>query len=268
MIRHQQSGVTFYTYQQFDSFSNVYNLISTRLGGVSEAHLHSLNLSFSELVGDDPNNVIVNRSRFYDVIKLDPSHVAQAELVHKNRVALVDEYTPRGTFNKLPATDGLVTNVARIALFIPVADCAVLTFYDPIARVIAAVHAGWKGTVAGIIPETMHKMSALGSNPSDILVGISPVLEKCCYQVKADLVQSVTEAFPNHAQTFFEPSGDDVHFEFDFLGLLCWQLQESGISHEHIEPSGMCTACNVNMFYSHRAEHGRTGRFAGLIIMQ
>lgn len=271
MIRRQHTqtpeNLIYYTFHQFEGLPKISNVISTRLGGISKDYLSSLNLSFSSMVGDQWENVIANRSRFYDILHIQPEQVAQAELVHGNRVAIVDEHTPRGTFEKLSATDGLVTNVPGIALFIPVADCAAISFYDPKAHVVAMIHSGWKGTVAGIIPETVKKMCQLGSNPVDVLVGISPVLEKCCYEVRADLVDAVTQAFPQQAASFFTQREDDIHYQFDFLGLLRWQLEAAGILSTHIETSGMCTACNVREFYSHRGEHGKTGRFTGLISM-
>jgi purine-nucleoside/S-methyl-5'-thioadenosine phosphorylase / adenosine deaminase len=268
MIREEQNGLLYYSYELFAPFSPVANIVSTRLGGVSTGYLSSLNLSFSPTVGDDQEAVVENRSRLYTVIGTRPEQVAQAELVHGTHVETITEQTPRGTFVKLPKTDGLVSNVPGIALFIPVADCAALSFYDPKAHVIGMIHAGWKGAVAGVIAETIQKMQVLGSDPTSILVGVSPVLEKCCYQVMGDLVETVTKAFPSQAHRFFEPQGDDQHFLFDFLGMLRWQLQEGGILPEHIEDSGMCTACNVHEFYSYRAEGGRTGRFAGLIMMK
>lgn len=271
MIRQQHiqtpENVVYYSYHQFADLPHVSNIVSTRLGGVSREHLSSLNLSFSPMVGDCKEHVIVNRERFYNILQLHPKQVAQAELVHDKHVAIVSEKTPRGTSEKLSATDGLITNVPGIALFIPVADCSAISFYDPRAHVIGMIHSGWRGTVAGIIPETIKKMSELGSDPADVLVGISPVLERCCYEVQTDLVDAVTQAFPQEAASFFSQHIDDIHYQFDFLALLHWQLTLTGILHDHIETSGMCTACNIHEFYSHRGERGKTGRFAGLIYM-
>lgn len=269
MIRHTQppENLVYYGYELFQPFPQVPLIVSTRLGGVSQEHLHSLNLSFSEMVGDNADAVITNRSRFYSIVDVEAEQVAQAQLVHGAHVEIVTEQTPCGTYEKLSKTDGLVTNVSGKALFIPVADCAAIAFYDPKHQVIAMIHAGWRGTVAGIIPETVKTMQQLGSNPADIFVGISPILGKCCYQVRADLVAIFTQAFPSQARHFFEPQADDTYL-FDIAAVFRWQLRESGVLLDHIEESGMCTACHTDEFYSYRAERGKTGRFAALIMMR
>ncbi len=270
MIRHEHTqtseNLAYYTYKLFEPFPQIPFVVSTRLGGVSQGHLHSLNLSLSELVGDDTDAVITNRSRFYQVVGVEPEQVAQAQLVHGSHIEIVTDQTPCGTYQKFLKTDGLVTNVPGRALFIPVADCAAIGFYDSNHQVVAMIHAGWRGTVAGIIPETMQVMKQLGSNPADILVGISPILGKCCYQVRADLVAIFTEAFPSQACHFFEPQADDTYL-FDLAAVFRSQLLENGVQLEHIEESGICTACHTDEFYSYRAEHGKTGRFAGLIVL-
>jgi polyphenol oxidase len=270
MIRHERTqtseNLAYYSYKLFEPFPQVPLRVSTRLGGVSQGHLHSLNLSLSESVGDDPDAVITNRTRFYEIVDVKPEQVAQAQLVHGSHVEIVTEQTPCGTFQKLPKTDGLVTKVPGRALFIPVADCAAIAFYDPNHQVIAMIHAGWRGTVKGIIPETVKTMKQLGSNPVDILVGISPLLGTCCYQVREDLVATFTEAFPSQARYFFAPQADDTYL-FDIAAVFRWQLLESGVRLEHIEESGICTACHTNLFYSYHAEQGKTGRFAGLIVL-
>lgn len=271
MIRHEHTqpseNLVYYTYELFESFPHIPLVVSTRLGGVSQGHLLSLNLSLSDGVGDDPNAVIINRTRFYEIVGVKPEQVGQAQLVHGSHVEIVSEQTPCGTYHKLPKTDGLVTNVPGRALFIPVADCAAIAFYDPKRQVIAMIHAGWRGTVQGIIPETVKTMKQLGSNPLDILVGISPILGKCCYQVREDLVAIFAKAFPSQVSHFFEPQADDTYL-FDIAAVFRWQLLESGVNPHHIEESGICTACRTDEFYSHRAEHGKTGRFAGLIVLR
>lgn len=271
MIKHEQPQVSeniiYYTFKLFEPFPQISLVISTRKGGVSQGHLRSLNLSLSENVGDDPEAVITNRSRFYQIVGVEPEQVAQAQLVHGSHVEIVTNQTHCGTYQKLPKTDGLVTNVPGKVLFIPVADCAAIAFYDPNHQVTAMIHAGWRGTVGGIIPETVKTMKQLGSDPSDILVGISPILGKCCYQVRQDLVNIFMEAFPAQAQDFFEPQVDDTYL-FDITAVFRLQLLESGIHFDHIEESGICTACHTDEFYSYRAEHGTTGRFAGLIVLR
>ena len=262
----QSENLVYYTYQVFEPFSSqLICITSTRLGGVSEGPLHSLNLSTR--VGDDEQRVATNRLRLFALMNMEPKRVAQAQLVHGNHIEVITEQSPKGFSHKFPATDGLVTNMAQAPLFIPVADCAAVAFFDPQQRVIGMLHAGWKGIVHRIIPtmvETMH--TVYGSDVSNILVGVSPCLGPCCYQVREDFIQTFVEAFPTKAQDFFIPQSDDtVHF--DMWAALHWQLGESGILAEHIEGPAVCTACQVDEFYSYRKERGNTGRFASAIML-
>ena len=270
MIRHEQTqpqeNLVYYTYQLFQSFPQVQCITSTRLGGVSEGHLHSLNLSFR--VGDDENAVLTNRTRFYNVIDVVPEQVAQAQLVHGSHSEMVTTQSPIGSAYQFPETDGLMTHVPNTALFIPVADCAAVAFFDPKQQVIALVHAGWKGIVNRIVQKIIATMNeTYESSPSDILVGISPCLGPCCYQVREDLVDVFTQAFPTQAQQFFLTQSDGTIY-LDMWKALRWQLLESGIQAVHLDAADLCTACHTDEFYSHRAEQGKTGRFATLIVLR
>src|SRR5258708_25646986 len=131
MIRHEQTqpqeNLVYYTYQLFESFPQVQCITSTRLGGVSEAYLHSLNLSFR--VGDDENAVLTNRTRSYHVINVVPEQVAQAQLVHGSHSEMFTAQSPIGIAYQFPETDGLMTHIPKKALFIPVADWAAMAFF-------------------------------------------------------------------------------------------------------------------------------------------
>ncbi len=265
MIQHRYGNLLSFSFHLFEPFSQMSCLISTRLGGVSQGHCRSLNLLFR--VGDEESAVLTNRSRFYHVAGVEPERVAQAQLVHGTHIEMVTSQTPCGMFLQLPETDGLLTNIPNKALFIPVADCAAIAFFDPKHYVIGMLHAGWRGAVKGITYQMVATMrEAFGSHPSDILVGLSPSIGPCCYQVKEDLVEVFTKAFPSDAHRFFLRQEDET-IHLDMWAFLQWQLLGSGIREEHIENSGLCTACHTEWFYSHRAEHGKTGRFAGLIML-
>lgn len=261
----QPENLAYYTYDIFEPFaSQLICTTSTRLGGVSEGSFHSLNLSTR--VGDDEHSVNINRLRLCRVMSIEPGMVAQAQLVHGNHIEIITEQSPKGFSYKAPTTDGLVTDVAHVPLFIPVADCAAVAFFDPQQHVIGMLHAGWKGVVHRIIPTMVETMSTVyGSNPSNILVGVSPCLGPCCYEVREDFIHPFTEIFPTKVEDFFIPQADDT-IHFDMWAALRWQLVESGIT--HFEGPTICTACRVDEFYSHRKERGKTGRFASTIVLQ
>src|SRR5260221_10041996 len=134
MIRHEHERLVYFTYHLFTPFDTISNVVSSRLGGVSEGHLRSLNISFR--VGDEEQAVLTNRSRFYHAVDVEPETVAQAQLVHGTHIAIVTDQSPLGLHHRFAETDGLVTNIPNRALFIPVADCAAVAFFDPKQRVI------------------------------------------------------------------------------------------------------------------------------------
>jgi YfiH family protein len=162
----------------------------------------------------------------------------------------------------------MITNTSGVALLSLVADCAAISFFDPRRKGIGLGHGGWRGTVGGIARKVVQKMNeTFDCNPADILVGISPSIGPCCYEVREDVVQAFQQAFPEQAHTFFVhlPDGS-IHL--DVWTALKWQLLASGIQPDHMEFADICTACHTDVFYSHRAEKGKTGRFGGLIVLR
>lgn len=265
-LEQQPENLVYYTYTLFESFSQLTCVTSTRRGGVSQGPLHSFNLSTR--VGDDEAHVSENRLRLCDAMRIDPETVTQAQLTHGNNIEIITKQSPQSFSYKFPETDGLGTNVVNRPLFIPVADCAAVAFFDPQKQVIGLLHSGWKGVIHHIIPAMVQTMqTTYGSDPSDILVGVSPCLGPCCYEVRQDFIATFTEAFPTKAKDFFLPRSDAT-IHFDMWAALHWQLEESGILPEHVEGPTICTACHVDEFYSHRKEHGKTGRFASVIVLR
>jgi hypothetical protein len=149
MLRHEHvqpdENLVYYTFPLFDAYPGLACLVSTRLGGVSTGYLRSLNLSFR--TGDTEEAVVENRRRLNSVLGAQTERVAQAQLVHGNHIERVTEQAPFDAFSPFPSTDGLVTNLQDRPLFIPVADCTAIAFFDPKQQVIGLVHAGWKGVI-------------------------------------------------------------------------------------------------------------------------
>lgn len=270
MLHHEhaqpEENLVYYTFPIFDAYPDLSCLVSTCLGGVSTGHLCSLNLSFR--TGDTEEAVVENRRRVKNVLGIQAKRVAQAQLVHGNHIERVTEQTQLDGLYTIPSTDGLVTNVRDRPLFIPVADCTAIAFFDPNQQVIGLVHAGWKGVINRIpqrMVEVMH--TTYGCQPEDIRVGISPGIGPCCYQVREGLVALFTDAFAEDASRFFLSQPDDT-IHLDMWTALRWQLQCVGIVPQHLEIAEICTACHIDEFYSHRAEQGKTGRFASMITLR
>ena len=260
MLRHEINGVVYYRFANLASDDEVFHGAFTRLGGVSSSPYDSLNMG--HLVGDDDEAVEANHDLICQALGISRRDIATAHQVHGSRVALVG---PDDRGRVIPATDALITDTPAVALMLRFADCLPVLLYDPVRRAIGFAHAGWKGTIKGIAGKTVSAMmEAFGSRPADIVASLGPCIGPCCYQVGTEVVELVKASF-NHWQGLLCPQGDGS-FHFDL-----WEAnrrQLAGLGVEGIEVMQLCTACRTDEFFSHRAEGGRTGRFAVILGMR
>jgi YfiH family protein len=229
--------------------------ISTRHGGVSPAPYASLNVGRGP--ADDPANVETNRSILFRAFDLDPKSVIYGRLTHGNAVTVAassGESQHPGWFG----SDALVTDLPGLYPFLTFADCVPLMVVDPVRRVLGVAHAGWRGTAAGIASNLISACVAFGSSPADLLAGIGPSIGPCCYTVGTE----VDEAFARAGSVPVWKTDRENNPTLDLWETNRRQLREQGVRDEAIEVSALCTACNVDRFYSYRREGGRTGRFA------
>lgn len=232
--------------------------VFTRLGGVSSAPYASLNVG--RAVGDDLACVEANHSVIYNALGIRSEKVVTAHQVHGAQIKRVS--AGDGAVS-MPSTDALITNTPGLMLLIRVADCVPVFFYAPRQQAIGLAHAGWQGTLQQIAPRTAQAMiSAFGCAPADLQVGLGPAIGPCCFEVGAEIVSQVRDLFsdPEPLLSRRQPNGKAL--------LDLWQanvqlLKAMGI--QQIAVSGLCTACHLSEFYSHRAEHGQTGRLAAVI---
>lgn len=255
MIRIRDNGLVYYQFENLAAHKGLTHAVFTRLGGVSLPPYDSLNVA--SVVGDDPEAVQTNRERIYAALNLPPERVVTGYQVHGTRVAAVGASLGG---HLLPATDGLITN-EPVALFLRFADCVPILLFDPVTRATGALHAGWRGTAAGMAAEGVrHMRQQFGSRPEDLIACIGPSIGPCCYQVGADFVEAMSAAWPG-AQPFIQNTPDGPHA--DLWGMNRQQLLDAGV--RQIEVAHLCTACHTDEFFSHRGNGGRTGRF-GVIL--
>lgn len=249
-------------YFRFNSFPNdglLHHAIFTRHGGVSPAPFASLNLSVS--VPDTKDNVYANRRRAYGTVGRDTDTVVHAYLVHGNDVAQV---TQDNNGSWVPCVDGIITDEPGCVLTMNFADCAPIMLYDPHNRAIGLGHAGWKGAMVDLPGAIVRAMQqAFGSEPHSLLAAIGPCIGPCCYEVGEDVVSAARKAFRRPASLFHDNGGSRPHFDLPTANRR--NLQRAGV--RHIEMSGLCTSCRNDLFYSHRADKGRTGRFGTLLML-
>jgi len=256
MIRRCVDGVGLYRFEGLDGVEGVVHAVLTRVGGVSRGPFATLNLGHS--VGDDPAAVEENHRRALGALGVVPGRTVSPCQVHGARVSVVGR-AHLGTLQ--PETDALVTAAPGVPLLMRFGDCASVLFFDPLRRAIGMAHAGWRGVVAGAVGATVRTMrDRLGCDPGDLWAGIGPTIGPCCYEMGPDTAEAVQAACPPGADIVRRVDGR-VHV--DLPAAVRAQLRAAGVG--RVEDSGLCTACRVDEFFSHRAEHGRTGRF-GVVL--
>ena len=262
-------SVTVYTFEQLAPFDNLLHFVSTRKGGSSDGNFASLNLGFH--VGDNDFRVLQNRRALADAVGVDLLQFTLAQQSHSANVAIVDE-TGRGRGaaeyeTALPNTDGMVTNAENVCLGVQVADCVPILLYDPVQRVIAALHAGWKGTLRKIALAAVNTMRHnYGSRAEDIHAGLGPSNGPCCYEVGEDVYRETLMAL-GPAAGVAVPAKIPGKYFFDQWKANARQLKEAGLMHDRIEVAGICSQCHHDVFYSSRAGKGITGRYmAGIML--
>lgn len=235
---------------------------STRLGGVSQGYLSSLNLGISR--GDRPENVLKNYGILGSAIGFRPEDTVFTRQVHGDVVCRVGRAN-RGEGLLHPVKedrDGLMTNETGIMLTIFTADCVPVLFYDPVTRSVAGAHAGWRGTAMGIVRRTVEEMTRqFGAKPRDIRAAIGPSIGKCCFETHDDVPQAMYQALGCAAQAYISPSGEKYHV--DLKGINAHWLRKAGL--EWIDVSEDCTACQPERFWSHRVTCGQRGAQAAVI---
>ena len=264
IVERTREGVTYLSASGFEGAGGVAHGFSTRLGGVSTGIYESLNLGSTR--GDDPESVRENYRRFFSAIGGDVRHVALANQVHSDTVRTVTAAdVKKDLFSPEPyEADGLVTDIPGIALVVFGADCLPILFYDPVRRVIAAVHAGWRGTASGIADRAVEKMAFYGCRPADILAAIGPGISRCCFETHEDVPNAMTAALGVRATPFLSPI-ENGKFQVDLKGLNAMRLERCGLLSEHISVTADCTACLPEKYWSHRATGGVRGSQAAVI---
>ena len=254
-----------------------------RAGGSSAPPYATLNLGLA--VGDDLRRVLANRRRVATVLGLAGRPWALARQVHGNRVLAVD--TRPGRFGADPAApgsgragtvalgqgppegkppvgeaDGLVTTDPGVVLAVLTADCAPVLLADPAAGVVGALHAGWRGLAAGVVEAGVAAVAALGADPAATVGLVGPAVGGCCYEVGPDVREAVGARYPAALATT-----RDGRPALDPAAGAAQALERAGVEVTNVRLTGECTVDLADRYFSHRRDHGRTGRQAGLIAL-
>lgn len=235
----------------FEQFPELLAIETTRHGGLSQKPYERLNLGFNS--GDDLELVKRNRKLLYDCLDIREKRVVYANQIHKDYILVV---TRCGAYN---GYDALITQNKNAYLSITVADCTPILIYDPVEKVVAAIHAGWKGTVAQIVAKTIQRMeSTFKTKAANCVAYIGTCIDEQSFEVDVDVAQEFAyqfKRFDTHKKKFF----------VDLKQANKAQLLNSGIPENQIEVSPYSTVLHNQNFFSYRKEKGKTGRMMVMI---
>lgn len=261
----EKDSVRYYYFATLEA-PEIVHAVLTRQGGVSPKPWNSLNLGGT--VGDDLQRVQLNRRRALDGLGLDDASVYDVYQVHGNEVVCTS--APRPPQIPHVKADAMLTDQPGVTLLMRFADCVPVFLFDPRRKVVGLAHAGWQGTLRRTAACAVQTMQArYNSKPGDIIAGIGPSIGAHHYPVGPELARQVKQVFGTDADNLLQYSDtleQDTIVKFDLWKANQLVLQQAGV--QQIEISGVCTACHLQDWFSHRGEQGQTGRFGALIALR
>lgn len=269
MTLNENKGVPYLTYNRLSDIDFIRHAFSTKHGGVSTDEWTSMNFAFSR--GDNPENVIENYKIFSDAVGFDYNSLVTSSQDHHTYVRPVTKNECGiGIWREkdIMSVDALITNEPNVTLVTHYADCTPLFFVDTVGKAIGLAHAGWRGTVGKIGEEVIKKMTALyGTNPSNVVVAIGPAISKCCYEVDKDCAENFYNLKDLDNSKFIFPK-EDGKYMIDLLETNRQIVMRAGVKEENIVLSDLCTKCNSDLLWSHRATNGHRGTMCAFMCIE
>lgn len=264
-----KNGVSYIVFKNLE-LPGIVHGFSTRLGGVSEGIYSTMNLSFHR--GDDMDAVMENHRRLAQAVGYDHRRLVFSDQVHETVIRKVtEEDAGKGITREsdITETDGLMTNVKDLPLITFYADCVPVFFYDPVKEVVAMNHSGWRGTVKNI---SRHMVEVLnkeyGCEASDLICAVGPSICQNCYEVSEDVAEAFKDAYlPEQYMKMTKNIGNGKYL-LDLHRANYYNLTGAGILPEHINVTDICTCCNPDFLFSHRASHGKRGNLGAVIMLK
>ena len=267
ILENRRGGILTLTFPRLGHPTLVRHAISTRTGGVSRGSHQSLNISYK--VSDDPLRVEQNRRLLSQSLEMNIDQAVHLIQIHSDKVIKLDQANRPKKGQSIGEGDALITNLPNVPIYILVADCLPVLFYDQAHKAIGLAHAGWRGTVAQIGVKTLIAMSeAYGTTPADVRVVLGPAIGPCCYEVGPDVKEKFESSF-SYAGEILEQTGK-AHWKLNVPEVNARQLLEAGVLEDRLIRSQICTIDHIDKFYSHRAEAGpdkTTGRFGAFMML-
>lgn len=247
----------------------VTHCFTTRLGGVSKGEFSSMNLSFTR--GDERASVEENFRRIAEALNVRRSEFVFTGQTHTTNVKKADRTDAGKGLTRergYSDVDGLITNEPGLVLSAFYADCVPLYFVDPVRRAIGLSHSGWRGTVGRIGKVTVEAMGReYGTRPEELICAIGPSICQDCYEVSRDVADAFAAEFSGR-ETELLQDGRDGKYQLDLWKANEIVLTEAGVRKEHLAVTNLCTCCNPELLFSHRASGGRRGNLAAFLALR
>lgn len=264
------NGVPYLFFQNIEKTNKVIHGFSTRLGGVSKEHLKTMNLSFTR--GDEEESVIENYKRITNALGVEYESLVLSYQTHTTNIRVVTKNDRgKGIIKERDYTDidGFITNDPSVTLVTFYADCVPLYFVDPIHNAIGLSHSGWRGTVNQIGKKTLEKMhEQYGTMPEDVVAAIGPSICLDCYEVSEDVAEEFKKNFEQKKFMDICYKKDNNKYQLDLWKANEYVLRDAGIKKENISISNICTCCNPELLFSHRASKGLRGNLAAFLSLK
>jgi len=244
-----QGRLSVFKFESFKKYKDISHLVTTKEGWISGEK--------PRFTGDSEAVYSGFRKELAISCELDTNQFVFPRQTHSDRVVVV---TSENVTSTIDDADALITNARGLFICVQTADCVPILLFDPEKKVIAAIHAGWKGTISKIAKKTIEQMiEKFDCNPADIVAGIGPSIHMHAYEVGPEVVEAVEASFTN-SSAMLKPSMNEGKAYFDLWEANQTVLMESGILEENIEVMGLCSFEHADLFYSARRDGSDTGR--------
>lgn len=242
---------SFITFPIFENYPEIFCVFSTRIGGFSKNTYSTMNMGLTS--GDNIDIVRKNRKTWFKFLKIDENRLA---IPKQNHSAIVSKVIEPGIYED---TDALMTNRQDVLLSIQTADCLPIFLYEPETKVIAVIHAGWQGTLKGIVPNTIVNLkNEFDINPRLLKIAFGPGLQGSCFEIRQDV-------FSNFPEEYLDEHKDEEKRYLNLQAYIENQLIDMDIKKENIYNDLSCTHCQIDKYYSYRCDKNQSGRMMGII---